>query len=63
MFEFDVFTDPSLGNHETADLTEVATASGATVSTRTFSGSYIQITKARNLALMYGWPISLLRTN
>jgi len=63
MFEFDVFSDPSIDNAETADLQEVETESGCTLTTRTFSGSRINITKAWNLAILYGWPVSKLRTS
>jgi len=62
MFEFDVFVDASIDNSETADLTAVAAATGATLSTRTFSGTQANVTKAWNLAVQYGWPISRLRT-
>ena len=62
MCEFDVFSDPSIDNAETADLEEVETESGCTLSTRTFSGTRIQITKAWNLAILYRWPVSVLRT-
>jgi hypothetical protein len=62
MFEFDVFSDPSVDNAATADLTAVATESGATLTTRTFSGDRVAITKAWNLAIQYGWPMSRLRT-
>jgi hypothetical protein len=62
MFYFDVFSDPSVLNAETADLEEVETDSGATLTERTFYGTSIQIKKAWNLALLYGWPVSKVRT-
>jgi hypothetical protein len=61
MFQFDVFDDPSISNAQTADLAAVAADSGATVTTRTFTGTRTAITKAWNLAYQHGWPISRLR--
>jgi hypothetical protein len=63
MFYFDVFSDPSVANAETTDLAGVATDSGATVTSRTFSGTSTQIKKAWNLAVLYGWPVSRVRTS
>lgn len=63
MFYFDVFTDISIDNAETADLEEVETDSGATLTTRTFSGTSVQIKKAWNLAILYGWPVSRVRSS
>jgi hypothetical protein len=63
MFEFDVFDDASLSNDATADLEEVESDSGATLTSRTFSGDATQIKRAWNLAMMYGWSVSKLRTS